>query len=100
MIALRTLSSEIGGNGLKGRVTACRKRLRVNRVTQRAQVNKDVGELFAEPIPTVSGLQDEAAEYSITTSVVRADYRSPFAKAQHGELETLVLAGEQEVGIT
>jgi hypothetical protein len=34
-------SSETIGNALKGRVTACRKRLRVNRSVNKAQVNDE-----------------------------------------------------------
>jgi len=60
MILHRMLSSEVCGNGLKGRVTACRKRLRVNRVAQRAQVNNDAEELFPETTP-VSRFHDYAA---------------------------------------
>ena len=36
------------GNGLKDRVTACRKRLRLNRI-HRAHVNDEPEELFQEP---------------------------------------------------
>jgi len=79
MIPHRMLSSEICGNGLKGRVTACRKRLRVNRVAQRAQVNNDAEELFPETTP-FSRFHDYAAG--------------------NGESEMLLLVGEQEVGIT
>ena len=99
MIPNRMLSSEIRGNGLKGRVTACRKRLRISRVAQRARANNDAEELFAETTPTVSSFHDYTADYSVTASVVSTDYRSPFADAEPEESGTLWLAGEQEVGI-
>jgi len=100
MIPYRMLSSEIYGKGLKGRAIACRKRLRVNRMAQRAQINNDAEGLFAKTTPTVSDFQNYAADYSVNSAVGRMDYRSPLAAAEHGENEMLVLIGEQEVGIT
>lgn len=105
MIPHRMLSSEICRNGLKGRMTACRKRLRVNRVAQRAQVNNDAEELVRETTQSVSRVDDYAAGNppecpTMPASVVRMNCRSPFAGAEPGECETLLLVGEQEVGIT
>ena len=83
MIPHRMLTSEIYGNGLRDRVTACRRRLRVNRAAQRSQVNNDTEELFPET--------------AMPTSVVRMN-GAPFAGAETRDSETL-LVSEQEVGI-
>ena len=48
MIPQRMLSNEISGSGLKNRVTACRKRLRENRVMLKAHATTVVEELFPE----------------------------------------------------
>ena len=85
MIPHRMLTSEICGNGLKDRVTACRRRLRVNRTAQRSQVNNDAEELFPEP--------------AMPTPVVRMNCVSALAGAEAGASEKK-LASEQEVGIT
>ena len=100
MIPQRMLSSEIYGSGLKDRVIACRKRLRVNRVTQRTLVNDDVEELFPETVPSVSqfnssnaGNLPECPAAHFSTSAVR-----PVTEAE--DSESMLLAEEQEVGIT
>ena len=100
MIPHRMLNSEIWGSGLKDRVTACRKRLRVKRVAQRAEANKHTGELFGETTPAVSSSHHHAADIAIMGSVVRMDYRSTRAEVKRDESETSLLVGEQEVGIT
>ena len=104
MIPHRVLTSEICGNGLKGRVTACRRRLRVNRAAQRSQVNNDAEELFPETAPSVSRFHDYAASNppecpAGPTSVVRLNCVSTFAGAEAGDSEKM-LVSEQEVGIT
>ena len=48
MIPHRMLSNEISGSGIKTRVTACRKRLRENRVMLKAQATTVIEELFPE----------------------------------------------------
>ena len=48
MIPHRMLSNEISGSGIKTRVTACRKRLRENRVMLKAHTTTVVEELFPE----------------------------------------------------
>ena len=78
MIPHRTPDSETCGNGLKGRVAACRKRLRVIRVANRTQVNNDAEGLFGESASSVSRL----------------------GGAEPADNETFQLVGEQEVGIT
>lgn len=88
MIPHRMPSSEIFGNGLKSRVSACRKRLRVNRSAHKAQ---------ADDQPLAFGGETTAAfldEYlTVRESIV-------------GEREAAELQddawqrAEQEVGIT
>ena len=48
MIPHRMLSNDFRGSGLKTRVTACRKRLRENRVMLKAHTTTVVEELFSE----------------------------------------------------
>ncbi|MCA1605068.1 MAG: hypothetical protein LC775_06270 [Acidobacteria bacterium] len=81
MISQRTLDGEIYGKVLKGRVAACRKRLRINRMEQMAQVNNEAEELFPE------------------TTTNSLNYRSPFTGPDVRGNEMLVLVGDQEVGI-
>jgi hypothetical protein len=77
MIPHRMLSREIYGNGLKDRVTACRKRLRVSRTRHKPLVHDEDEELF----PETSGL------FSCESSDRR-------------DSEASMLAEEHEVGIT
>ena len=100
MIPQRLPVSEICGNGLKDRVTACRKRLRVNRVTQRSQGNNGAGESISETTSSVLDFQGYAGNYPVTASVIRLNYGAAFPAGEDGESETLQLVGEQEVGIT
>jgi hypothetical protein len=76
MIPQRMLSSEICGNGLKDRVTACRKRLRVNRTRPQLLVDDEADDLFPE-----------------TTALF------PLEVSDRRDGEASLLA-EQEVGIT
>jgi hypothetical protein len=100
MIPQRLPGSEICGNGLKDRVTACRKRLRVNRVAQRSHGNNGAEELIPETTSSVLDFQGYAGNYPVTASVIRMNYGAAFAAVEDGESETLQLVGEQEVGIT
>ena len=77
MIPHRMLSSEICGTGLKDRVTACRKRLRVSRTRPKALVHNEDEELFLE-----------------TTTFFSFENSEPVAN------EALLLVEGQEVGIT
>ena len=101
MIPHRMLSNEIGGNGLKDRVTACRKRLRVHRVTHQAHAINEADELFPETVPAVSEFHCSPANSPVTPpALVRMNYSSAY---ESGELENggmLLLTEEQEVGIT
>ena len=58
MIPHRMLN-EISGNGLRERVTACRKRLRVSRGSQRTHALNEICELFAETQPEAISAHDD-----------------------------------------
>ena len=96
MIPQRMLSNEISGSGLRNRVTACRKRLRENRVMLKAHANIGVVELFPEAAPSLIRLHDHAADNSPDcsakpTSPVQTD---PLCFEYGEQIE------EQEAGIT
>lgn len=78
MIPHRMLSNELTGSGLKDRVTACRKRLRENRVMLKTHAAAAVEELFPEARLNCSPAKD----------VERLD------------AGTVLQIEEQEVGIT
>lgn len=101
MIPHRMLSNEISGSGLKERVTACRKRLRVNRVTHKTQALNDADELFPETAPAVSEFHGGTTDPPGTrTSVVRMNYSPAYEDSELKDSGTLPLTEEQEVGIT
>ena len=77
MIPHRMLSNELAGSGLRNRVTACRKRLRENRVMLKAHASRTDEELFPE-----------------------AHTRGSFEDEQRKETRALLQIEEQEVGIT
>ena len=85
MIPHRMLSNEIADNGVKDRVTACRRRLRENRVMFRVQANVGAEELFPQTLPSVTGCSGEP-----TVAV----------QTNRGFFEFAEQAEEQEVGIT
>lgn len=93
MIPPRMLSNETEifgtGNGLRNRVTACRKRIRINRF-HRTQVIAQPGERLLESVHGVSDLPG----YLKDAPTVRC----PFIHAP--DLETSQPGAEQEVGIT
>ena len=53
MTPQRLVDDEISNNGLRDRITACRKRLRESRVMSRVNANGDIEEVFPED-PTSS----------------------------------------------
>jgi hypothetical protein len=81
------------GNGLKDRVTACRKRLRLNRI-HRAHVDNQLEELFRE---TAIGAP-EFHRYPADHCTVRE--ASVKTGVRVGDGETSQRIDEQEVGIT
>ena len=80
MIPQRMFPSELSQGGLKNRVTACRKRLRENRVMLRTPAVGNIESLF-----------------SVAT---HAEERLPLEFESQQPRETVVLLEEQEVGIT
>jgi hypothetical protein len=104
MIPHRMQGNKICGNGLKGRVTACRRRLRAKRTAQRAQVNDEGEDLFPETTPSVSLFQNYAAgtlpESAAMPPPNCLNYRAPFGGVEPSEGEKMLLTAEQEVGIT
>lgn len=102
MIPHRTISTDIFGNGLNGRVKACRTRLRGNRSTLKAHVvhgyvDNQLGEVFPESLPS-EFLVDHPA---MRESLVRMDCcSSAFAGTEASEGDALLMVAEHEVGIT
>ena len=78
MIPRRMLSNAILSSGIRTRVTACRKRLRENRVMLKARATTAVGELVPEA-PTRC---------------------LPLAGSEPEDMRMLLQTEEQEVGIT
>jgi hypothetical protein len=95
MIPHRALNDEIFGNGLKDRVSAIRKRLRVSRANNKAQVrNPDE----AAPAPTSDS--QFPADSPAMRQLVHLDLTPVFTGAREEIRDTLHLVGEHEVGIT
>jgi len=63
MIPHRMLSREIFANDLKDRVTACRKRLRLNRI-HRIHFDNQVGQVFCETAIEASDFCDHSEDES------------------------------------
>ena len=89
MIPHRMPSSEIFGNGLKQRVTACRKRLRVNRHQHRVQSREEVIVFTSETAASFHG-EYPAVRESLPGGSEAAEFRDADAWQRV----------EQEVGIT
>jgi hypothetical protein len=79
------LGNQISGSELRNRVTACRKRLRENRVMLKAQTKVGVGELFPDA-------QASSAECSARPAAA--------VQTNHSFFELAPQADELEVGIT
>lgn len=100
MIPHRMLS-DVRGSGLKERVSACRKRLRVNRVTHRPHALDDADELFPDTAQRESEFQICTRDYPETPKLlVRMNYSPAYEVSEFGESGILLLSEEQEVGIT
>lgn len=102
MIEHRTLDNDIFGNGLRERVAACRKRLRMNRTTPKALVQHEPEEVIAGTTVSVSEFDRYPAEYrAMRKYLICDDYCSlEFEGTEPRDGESLLLVGEQEVGIT
>lgn len=98
MVSPRMLSNEneiFGiGNGLKNRVTACRKRIRLNRF-HRTQVITQPGERLLEPAKGASRFPGYLRD---APAVKRSLLHPPVIHEPDGEASQPV--AEQEVGIT
>lgn len=96
MIPQRVLTEPIFGNGLRERVTACRRRLRVKRVAHKAngggQREKVVLVADSSEFP-VASLAMRQSELSVNSSPA-------LSIAAPETLESFGLVEEQEVGIT
>ena len=95
MIPHEALSNEIFGNGLKDRITACRKRLRVSRATQRAQVHNPDG-----LSPSPSRGSEFPADSPAMRQLVHLGLSPVFSGTGEEIPSTLLLVGDHEVGIT
>lgn len=62
MIPQRMLGNEFSHSGVRNRVTACRKRLRENRVMIKAHAVADVEELFSEAASSLCQVAELAAD--------------------------------------
>ena len=66
MIPHRVSSNEVAVNGLRDRVTACRKRLRENRVMVKVHANVAAEDLFSET-PTAAAAANRIFEFGEQT---------------------------------
>ncbi len=99
MIPRRMLTNEVTGSALRERVTACRKRARINRVTHRQTHSlNEASELFPEVVPTVRHCSTDV--HAAPVSTVRPGRASSPEGDEREDGETVRLTEEQEVGIT
>ena len=102
MIPHRMLSNQMYANGLKGRVSACRQRLRFNRETRKAhashRVDSELEQVFPERTLPVSDILDE---YPVgRESLVHLECSAAFVDTETSHSEMLRPVEEQGVGIT
>jgi hypothetical protein len=62
MIPQRMLGNEFSNSGVRNRVTACRKRLRENRVMVKAHAVADIEELFSEDAASMGQVTELGAD--------------------------------------
>ncbi|MDQ2977290.1 MAG: hypothetical protein M3R69_17995 [Acidobacteriota bacterium] len=102
MIPYRMLSSEFFANGLRGRVSACRKRLRINRPAYRThashRVENELEQLFPETNLAVTYILGDCREGRRT--LIRLECSDGFADNEASSSKMLLSVEEQEVGIT
>ena len=96
MIPHRRLNDEIFGNGLRDRVTACRKRLRTNRSVNRPQL-REQGD---ESLQKISGGSEFPADSIAVRQSRGEDLASALDDASTDDTATLRFVCEQEVGVT
>lgn len=94
MIPQRVLTGPIFGNGLRERITACLRRLRVNRVSHNGCAQRE--DLF----PAADGSEFPVASFAMRQSEVSVNSLPALPVAATEALNMLGLIVEQEVGIT
>jgi hypothetical protein len=100
MIPRRMLSSEISDSGLRERVTACRKRLRVHRAShRRPHALNEASELFPEVVPVVVEFHNYLTDLPATLPI-RPRYSRASEHNDPQASEALRLTEGPEVGIT
>jgi hypothetical protein len=102
VITNQTMNKDSVENGLRERVAACRKRLRVNRTTPRTLIHNRSEEVIPGTTVSVSESQVYPAEYrAMRKYLICNDYRSfEFEGTTLSDTESWLMVGEQEVGIT
>jgi hypothetical protein len=94
------LSNEISGNGLRERVTACRKRLRVNRVTHhQSHTLSGATELSPAIAPAVSEFHDYLTEIPAASPILPGISQT-HERNELEDREALRSMDGTEVGIT
>jgi hypothetical protein len=96
MIPQRVLTAPIFGNGLRERVTACRRRLRVKRVAHKANGGAQREEL----VPVADSSEFPVASLAMRQSELSLNSSPALPDAATETLEPFGLVAEQEVGIT
>lgn len=96
MIPQRVLTEPIFGNGLRERVTACRRRLRVKRVAHQA----NGGGQREKVVPVADSSEFPVASLAVRQSELSVNSSSALSIAAPETLESFGLVEEQEVGIT
>ncbi len=94
MIPQRTLRNDFAANEIRERVTACRKRLRVNRFPKTAVVREFDEDSFASKVPF---LDDESP---MRESLSSTDVSSAALDRGNDTHEMLLTMRTQEAGIT
>jgi hypothetical protein len=101
MIPHRMLSNEFFANGLKGRVSACRKRLRVKRLTHKAHatniVDHEPEQVFPETGLAVASILDD---YTVGGSSNSSECSAEFASSDTRKGKVSPPPDKHEVGIT
>jgi len=95
MIPQRTLRNDFAGSEIRERVTACRKRMRVNRSPQKHAIGGEFAETSSAPQATF--LDDESP---MRESLLSTDLSSAALDAGNDKHEMLPAMRTQEVGIT
>ena len=94
MIPQRTLRNDLAGNEIRERVTACRKRLRINRFPKAAVGREFEEDSFASKVPF---LDDESP---MRESLSSTDLSSAALDGGNDMHEMLLTMRTQEAGIT